>query len=295
MERYLKDEPKCNSSYKNLPADLNTPWDLFTAPGPISGSWKVEVDPLCLEELNLHDRNLDSLSTTSSSSSCSGVSWDSSLSCAVVVKKERIDDDYEDNSDSWEEHEKLEKLCKLNIPIKQENSIELRLIARTATPNDKYILPTLTPPSSPESHLSKTSIATSTEPEQYTVYEHQGILRVPGHPHIQRNTIVRLTTTTQGSMVGKNAVGLTKIIQVSPAFQAAIAQSKSTISPVTSGKFDIDWQIHKCVWLMRFPIFAISQHKFPNSDNTITVRTPNEEYTSVSFLVVKKFIQKVHI
>ncbi|KAG5678210.1 hypothetical protein PVAND_007902 [Polypedilum vanderplanki] len=94
MDRYLKDEPKPK-------AFKSEPWEYWTAPGPISGSWSVKVDPLCFDEL-LNDRNLDTLSMSSSSSTCSGKSWDSSISCSLVVKKERIDDDYED-SDSNDE------------------------------------------------------------------------------------------------------------------------------------------------------------------------------------------------
>lgn len=143
MERYLKDEPKLQS-YKKLPTDLDAAWDLFAAPARI------------LEELNYHEHNLDSLSTSSMSSACSGVSWDSALSCAVVVKKGKLDED-EDNSDSCEE--KLENnFCKIPVQINAENAIELRLLAR-AEPNE--LLPTLTPPSSPES----ASIRSTTETE----------------------------------------------------------------------------------------------------------------------------------
>lgn len=98
MERYLKDEPKLQS-YKKLPTELDTPWHVFTAPSP---SWKVEMD----------ERTLDSLSLSSSGSV-------SSLSCAVVVKKEPLDDD-----DDY-------PLEEVSLP--------------------REAVPTLTPPSSPES------------------------------------------------------------------------------------------------------------------------------------------------
>lgn len=98
MDRYLKDEPK-PKAFKTEPNDL-MPWEFFTAPGPISGTWSVKVDPLFDDLLN--DRNLDTLSMSSSSSTCSGKSWDSSISCSLVVKKERIDDEYDD-SDSNDE------------------------------------------------------------------------------------------------------------------------------------------------------------------------------------------------
>lgn len=210
MERYLKDEPKLQS-YKKLPTDLDSAWDLFATPARI------------LEELNYHEHNLDSLSTSSMSSACSGVSWDSALSCAVVVKKEKIEDD-EENSDSCEE--KLENnFCKIPIQIKTEikteNAIELRLLARatTATADPNELLPTLTPPSSPES----TTIRPTTEAE-LALLGHQGLFKVASattngtNHHLPRSAIVRLTTAG-----GKNAVSVTRFIQVNPNIPAAIA------------------------------------------------------------------------
>ncbi|XP_070501743.1 Krueppel-like factor 7 isoform X2 [Chironomus tepperi] len=99
MDRYLKDEPK-QKNFKSESADL-TPWEFLTSGRPLTGSWSVKVDQLCFDEL-LHDRNLDTLSMSSSSSTCSGKSWDSSISCSLLVKKETIEDDYED-SDSNDE------------------------------------------------------------------------------------------------------------------------------------------------------------------------------------------------
>lgn len=192
MERYLKDEPKLQS-YKKLPTDLDSAWDLFAAPARI------------LEELNYHEHNLDSLSTSSMSSACSGVSWDSTLSCAVVVKKEKLEDD-EDNSDSCEE--KIERnFSKIPIQIKTENAIELRLLANT-----NELLPTLTPPSSPE------SIRTTVDGD-LALIGHQGLFKVAttGN-HLPRSAIVRLTTA------GKNSVSVTRFIQVSQGIPTTIPQ-----------------------------------------------------------------------
>lgn len=221
MERYLKDEPKLQS-YKKLPTDLDSAWDLFAAPARI------------LEELNYHEHNLDSLSTSSMSSACSGVSWDSALSCAVVVKKEKIEED-EENSDSCEE--KLENnFCKIPIQIKTEikteNAIELRLLARATTADANELLPTLTPPSSPES----ATIRPPTEAE-LALLGHQGLFKVAsattnGTNHLPRSAIVRLTTAG-----GKNAVSVTRLIQVNPNIPAAIApqiQTQHTTQRTTS-------------------------------------------------------------
>lgn len=204
MERYLKDEPKLQT-YKKLPTDLDSAWDLFATPARI------------LEELNYHDHNLDSLSTSSMSSACSGVSWDSALSCAVVLKKEKIDDD-EENSDSCEE--KLEhNFSKIPIQIKTENAIELRLLSPGES-ND--MLPTLTPPSSPE------SIRTNNDATEIALLSRQGsIFKVSSTTnagmtattnHLPRSAIVRLTTA------GKNSVSVTRFIQVSQGIPATIAQ-----------------------------------------------------------------------
>ncbi|KAK9499419.1 hypothetical protein O3M35_002460 [Rhynocoris fuscipes] len=98
MERYLKDEPKLQS-YKKLPTELDTPWDMFTAP---QTTWKLEVvDPI--DEVSERSRI-----------SCG------SLSCAVILKKE---------------------------PIVEEEELLL-----SEEPICRDSLPTLTPPSSPESH-----------------------------------------------------------------------------------------------------------------------------------------------
>lgn len=245
MERYLKDEPK----YKKLSAELNTPWDLFAAPARI------------LEELNYHhDHNLDSLSTSSMSSACSGISWDSSLSC-VVVKKEKIEDD-DENSDSWEEKLDHSNFSKIPIQIKTENAIELRLLARTSDAND--LLPTLTPPSSPESILPPS--------EAELALLGQGIFKVSSSTHLPRSAIVRLTTA------GKNSVSVTRFIQVSQSMPAAIAShrtttgssslSSSSSSPVTAKHHqrqhdhspDSKRRIHKCQFLGCKKVYTKSSH-----------------------------------
>lgn len=132
MDRYLKDEPK-PKAFKTEPGEL-MPWELFTAPGPITGTWSMmKVDPLCFDELLLNDRNLDTLSMSSSSSTCSGKSWDSPISCTLTVKKERIDDEYDD-SDSNDE--KLVN-CRNNInnnnsSSKNFNTRNIQIIKSTA-------------------------------------------------------------------------------------------------------------------------------------------------------------------
>lgn len=251
MDRYLKDEPK-PKTFKTEPSNL-VPWELFTAPGPISGSWSVKVDPLCFDEL-LNDRNLDTLSMSSSSSTCSGKSWDSSMSCSLVVKKERTDDDYED-SDSNDE--KIVNCINNNSSSKNFNNtksiqitkssnkltkstIEL-LIARTPSSSplatnslsasalssmlmpagSNHDIPTLTPPSSPESSskCSNSKNLTITEPE-LALIDNQGIYRVSNGTTLTRNTIVRLSNS-------KNSFGVTKILHMSPNFQPQLTQKSA--------------------------------------------------------------------
>uniref|UniRef100_A0A0K8TKQ1 Putative transcription factor sp4-like protein n=1 Tax=Tabanus bromius TaxID=304241 RepID=A0A0K8TKQ1_TABBR len=137
LERYLRDEPKLQS-YKKIQTELDSAWDFFAT-------------PRILEELNISEPNLDSLSTSSMSSSCSHVSWDSSLSCSVVVKKENLDENEEENSNSYDTFGKIPmqlksekiKLC-LSAPSRGSE-----VDCSNATKGE--FLPTLTPPSSPES------------------------------------------------------------------------------------------------------------------------------------------------
>lgn len=255
MDRYLKDEPK--------PKAFKTePWEFWTAPGPISGSWSVKVDPLCFDEL-LSDRNLDTLSMSSSSSTCSGKSWDSSISCSLVVKKERIDDDYED-SDSNDE--KLVNCRNNNNNTSNKNfntarniqiikgsnklsksTIEL-LIARTASSSplagsqlsgttlSTMLMPatlqsgqnheTLTPPSSPESSSkcssSKSNLTITEREPELALIDNQGIFRVSSNG----TAAAALTRNTIVRLSNtKNSFGVTKILQMSPNFQTTIAQT----------------------------------------------------------------------
>jgi len=223
MERYLKDEPKLQS-YKKLPTDLDTPWNLFTAPGPAAAmavaaaaSWaKVEVvDPLSLDDLNLSERHLDTLSMSSASSACSGVSWDSSVSCAVLVKKEPVEEDeddedeycYEDAVSSSSDSRRCQSAAGSNGSSGSGNPVELRLVARTSSPQS--ILPTLTPPSSPESgqghsNSSQSSSSGSVTSSAGDLSVGQGLLRVAsGAP---RSAIVRLTA--------RSSPGVTRLVSV---------------------------------------------------------------------------------
>ncbi|EEB16090.1 hypothetical protein Phum_PHUM403940, partial [Pediculus humanus corporis] len=116
MERYLKDEPKLQS-YKKLPTELDS-WNIIGPPGVMATSWEVTkvevVDPLLqLDELRLKDKNVDNVVSSSGmgsgSSGCSRISWDTSLSCAVVVKQEPTDRDED------EEYEDLFETTHINV------------------------------------------------------------------------------------------------------------------------------------------------------------------------------------
>lgn len=265
MERYLKDEPKLMSIKREMP------WDIFTAPNP----WGVKVEPLSLEELSLaHDRNSDSFSMSSASSSCSGTSWDSSISCAITLKKEPIDDYYEENFDNFEElSEKRSKLndnssknsinrnSKVNLSTLR-NNIELKLVSQINIPttlsyssNNSAVtlsnikkksheaLPTLTPPSSPESYKSNTTTNSNiihsnsnnnkninlpiVEPE-ITLLESNGTLRLSSKSCLTKNTFVRLAATNN-----KNRFALAKVIQMSSNIPILNSQESTNIGKIT--------------------------------------------------------------
>lgn len=222
MERYLKDEPKLQS-YKKLPTDLDTPWNLFTAPVPLSSWTKVEVvNPLTLDELNLSERGLDSLSLSSASSACSGVSWDSSLSCAVLVKKEPVDEDDEDES-FYDET--------------SGNPLELRFVSRSSSEGDS-LLPNLTPPSSPESGQGHSNSGSS------SCGEMTGLLSVP---------IVRLTA--------RSSSGVARLISVSSPFTSADqGNSNSRIHARLDHSPDSRRKIHKCQYPNCKKVYTKSSH-----------------------------------
>ncbi|KAK6628985.1 hypothetical protein RUM43_002802 [Polyplax serrata] len=151
MERYLKDEPKLQS-YKKLPTELDS-WNLLAPPGVVATSWEVTkvevVDPLLqLDELRLKDRNLDNVSMGSASSGCSRSSWDTSLSCAVVVKQEPTDHDED------EEYEDLFEATHIDV---KSDPLRLKVISKGSGEGQTM----LTPPSSPESGQHSSSSSSS--------------------------------------------------------------------------------------------------------------------------------------
>lgn len=225
MERYLKDEPKLQS-YKKLPTELDTPWNLFTAPGPLSSWTKVEVvNPLTLDELNLNERHLDSLSLSSASSACSGLSWGSSLSCAVVVKKEPMEDDEEEEDFCYDE----------NVG----NPLELTFVARSSAAGET-ILPTLTPPSSPESGQGHSNSSSSCG-------EVSGLLSVP---------IVRLTARN-------SSTGVARLISVTHSSFPANDGSNtapSRLHPRLDHSPDSRRKIHKCQYTGCKKVYTKSSH-----------------------------------
>lgn len=188
MERYLKEEPKLQSC-KKLSTDLDTPWNLFTAPVPWT---KVEVVDSLIDDLNLNNSDIEAFSCTSTN-----CSWESPLSCSVRVKKEPVDDysdalcsttrlkketleDFDDplrcSVKMKKSHNDYDSLsCAVRVkkePIDEyefddvnyedQNRFKFNFIGRGSSAHES-ILPTLTPPSSPESGLNNSSSNSSTE------------------------------------------------------------------------------------------------------------------------------------
>ncbi|XP_065213406.1 Krueppel-like factor luna isoform X2 [Planococcus citri] len=189
MERYLKEEPKLQSC-KKLSSDLDTPWNLFTAPVPWT---KVEVVDSLIDDLNLNNSDIEAFSCTSTN-----CSWESPLSCSVRVKKEPVDDysdplhcsttrlkketleDFDDPlrcsvkmKKSHNDYDTLSCVMRVkkepideyefdDVNYEDQNRFKFNFIGRGSLANES-ILPTLTPPSSPESGLNNSSSNSSTE------------------------------------------------------------------------------------------------------------------------------------
>lgn len=245
MERYLKDEPKVQSHKKH---DKDVPWEVFSVPRP--GGWKVEVDPLCLTDLN--EQHLDSLSTSPASSACSGVSWDSPLSCAVLVKQEPVDDD-DDDDDSYEDRLQSES-------SNADKQFHLKIVPRNSCLGQN-LLPTLTPPSSPESGPGHSNGSSSAGDPDASCHG-QGILRVTP-AGVGRGTIVRVAA--------RSASGMTRLISVTQGhFPTLTRHPPAPASPATppSAKHharldhspDSKRRIHKCQFMGCKKVYTKSSH-----------------------------------
>lgn len=95
---------------------MDPAWNLFATP-------TVGISPWKLESLYHEDdeRHLDTISTGSASSGLSAMSWESALSCSVVVKKEPLDD-YEDMDLSCYDMEMLLPLVRETKRSKRKSS-----------------------------------------------------------------------------------------------------------------------------------------------------------------------------
>ncbi|CAH1171249.1 unnamed protein product [Phaedon cochleariae] len=169
MERYLKEEPKMKSSYKKLSSEMNrSTWYGMNC-----------LDDYCGDRLS------------SASSPCS---WDSALSCAILVKQEPLDDiDDDDDEDPDDDDE--------------DAFVRLRLGRASSA---------LTPPSSPESGRGGASNESSGGASDVDVCA----LRLTSHsshpsshgPRPHRNAIVRV-----------RASGLARYISVVPRPTGAVS------------------------------------------------------------------------
>ncbi|XP_018323847.1 Krueppel-like factor luna isoform X2 [Agrilus planipennis] len=222
MERYLKDEPKIHQSLKKLPTDMETRW------------LKMEVE---LEDFG--ERHLDSLSTSSASSS---YSWDSALSCAVLVKQEPVDD-MEEDEDQYHEHSRSSHHHHHHHHHHHStrDALQLRLVERTSSST------TLTPPSSPESSQGHNSNGSgSSSASELDVCS----LRMSGMP---RNAIVRV-----------RASGLTRYISVVPRSTAPTASAAMTSPGAKHARLDHSpdskRRIHKCQFLGCKKVYTKSSH-----------------------------------
>lgn len=201
---------------------MERPW--FGTP---TTGWKMEVE--CLDDLA--DRHLDSLSTSSASST---FSWD----CAVLVKQEPIDDEDDDQDDFEHQTDPTDAV--------------LRLVARNSGA-------TLTPPSSPESgaggHNSNGS--TSSSGADLDVC---GTLRVGTVSTLGRNTIVRVKGLTRYISVvpRSHTTSTASSPAVSPAgngnSQSQTKHARLDHSP------DSKRRIHKCQFLGCKKVYTKSSH-----------------------------------
>lgn len=267
MDRYLKDEPK-PKTFKTEPGEL-IPWE-FTTPGLKGTFIGMKIDPLCFDEL-LNDRNLDTLSMSSASSTCSGKSWDSPISCSV--KKERIDDEYDDSDSNDEKIVNCRKNSNNNNSIsKNFNTRNIQIIKSTnhtssgnklsnstielliRTPSSNHLsgatlstmlMPatlhhghqnqheTLTPPSSPESSSTNKCSKNNLTIRETTEPELAAIIDNQGIFRVSNGTTLTRNTIVRLSN-SKNSLGITKILQMSPTQTTNANMQQTTIASTTT-------------------------------------------------------------
>lgn len=224
MERYLKDEPKLQS-YKKLPTELDS-WNLIAPPGVVATGWEVTkvevVDPLLqLDELRLKDRNLDNVSMGSASSGCSRFSWDTSLSCAVVVKQEPTDHDED------EEYEDLFEATHLDV---KSDPLRLKVISQGSGEGQTM----LTPPSSPESGQHSSSSSSS---QDLNLITRRAFLQLTNSP-----CVTHLISVSQGHFSS------------TPTSPSLSTRHRHDHSP------DSKRRIHKCQFLGCKKVYTKSSH-----------------------------------
>ncbi|CAB3375016.1 Hypothetical predicted protein [Cloeon dipterum] len=137
MERYLKEEPTLQS-YKKLPTDLDTPWNIFSSPVVVTASWTTTPT------------RADGVDEAVNGEPLASADEDDRLSLDELhleVGEERLHSDCASlsSASSWDSGKEGEG---------GESSLELRLAHQSA----------LTPPSSPESGAHSSSSSSSGAP-----------------------------------------------------------------------------------------------------------------------------------
>lgn len=180
-----------------------------------------------------------------------GVSWDSSLSCAVLIKQEPVDDDDDEDSSCEDRLRSGASEKKLNF--------ELKHVPKNSC-NGQTVLPTLTPPSSPESAPSNGS-SSAGELELGST----GILRISTGKAIVR-------------VAARNAAGMARLISVPPCFPTLSSKqtnvnsnanvNNTTTNNTSSAKNharldhspDSKRRIHKCQFIGCKKVYTKSSH-----------------------------------